>query len=280
VTIPLFEFPGEAARALGLVAQHGLWLCRPEGVSTEVPPDVVQSASAVVESILGMDPRGRWLDRDQAATLLRSAGFRVADHRTVDRADDALAAANDLGYPVVLKATGVDRFHRGEGGGVALDLHDDGAVRAAYDRMVGLLGDAMHPTVVQEMVPPGADVLVGAHQHPSFGGVMSIGIGGVMAAANPELPMRILPLTDSDAERLVRSSPIAPLLAAEDRDGGAASVCTQFLAQLSAVLEALPEIADVLLNPLIVDRTGACIVDAWVRVAPYDWDASPAVRRL
>jgi hypothetical protein len=146
--------------------------------------------------------------------------------------------------------------------------------------MVGLLGAAMHPTVVQQMVPPGADVLIGAHQHPSFGGVVSIGIGGVMAAANPDLPMRILPLTDSDAERLVSSSPIAALLAAEDPDGGVASACHRFLAQLSAVLEALPEMADVLLNPLILDRDGACIVDAWVRVAPYDWEASPAVRRL
>ena len=280
VTIPLFEFPGEAAHVLGLVAQHGEWLSQPAGAVMAVGPEPIEAARAVAASILDAQPRGRWLDRDQAATLLRAAGFRMADHRTVDSADDAAAAARDLGFPVVLKATGVERFHRGEGGGVALDLHDDDAVRAAYHRMLDLLGDAMHPTVVQQMVPPGADLLVGAHQHPSFGGVVSIGIGGVMAAANPELPMRILPLTDADAERLVRSSPIASLLAAEDKDGHATAACQEFLGRLSAVLDQLPEIADVLLNPLIVDHTGACIVDAWVRVAPYDWDPSPAVRRL
>ncbi len=138
----------------------------------------------------------------------------------------------------------------------------------------------MHPAVVQAMVGPGADVLVGAHQHPSFGGVMSVGIGGVMAAANPDLPTRILPVTDADAGRLVASSPIAPLLAAESPEGEATAACRRFLAQLSGSVELLPEIADILLNPLIVRATGVCIVDAWVRVAPYRWDPSPAVRRL
>jgi acyl-CoA synthetase (NDP forming)/GNAT superfamily N-acetyltransferase len=280
VTIPLFEFPSDAARVLGLVAQQGVWLAQDEGVTFEVDPDDVQAARAVVTSILAPHPQGHWLDRDEAATLLRAAGFDVAAHRTIDSAGDAIAAARELGYPVVLKATGVERFHRGEGGGVALDLHDDDAMRSSYQRMTESLGDAMHPAVVQKMVGPGSDVLVGAHQHPSFGAVMSVGIGGVMAAANPDLPMRILPLTDADARRLVASSPIASLLAAEGDDGAATTACAAFLAQLSGALEQIPEIADLMLNPLIVEGSGVRIVDAWVRVAPYDWDPAPAVRRL
>jgi acyl-CoA synthetase (NDP forming) len=278
--LPLFEFPGEAAHTLGRIAQYAEWLSRDEGELALMPADARLAARAVVDALLHAHPEGRWLDRDEAATLLRAAGFTVASHLTVDSADDAAAAALDIGLPVVLKATGVERFHRGEGGGVALDLHDEGAVRAAYARMVELLGDAMHPTVVQAMVPPGADVLVGAHQHPSFGGVMSVGIGGVMAAANPDLPMHILPLTDADAARLIGDSPIAPILAAEQPDHRATAACGRFLTELSAVLEELPEIADVLCNPLIVHRDGVCIVDAWVRVAPYRWDPAPAVRRL
>jgi hypothetical protein len=110
--------------------------------------------------------------------------------------------------------------------------------------------------------------------------VMSVGIGGVMASANPDLPMRILPVTDADAGRLVASSPIAALLAAEDVDGATTQACCAFLTELGGVLELVPEIADLVLNPLIVHADGVCIVDAWVRVAPYRWDESPAVRRL
>lgn len=282
VTLPLFEFPGDAARVLGLVARHGLWLSQPEGSRSVPDPTRVEQTRAVVESILreSESPRGRWLDRDRAADLLSAAGFEVAAHRYADSEDEAVKAACELGYPVVLKATGVERYHRGEGGGVALDLHDDQELRAAYGRMDARLGDGMHPAVVQRMVDPGADVLVAAHQHPSFGGVLSIGIGGVMASANPDLPTRVLPVTDEDASRLVAASPVAALLAAESADGEATEASRQFLSRLSGMLEAVPEIADLFLNPLIVQSGGVHIVDAWVRVAPYRWDPSPAVRRL
>jgi acyl-CoA synthetase (NDP forming)/GNAT superfamily N-acetyltransferase len=280
VTLPLYEFPGEAARVLGLIAQHGEWLAQPAGTVFEPEPATIHATRAVTDALLAVHPDGRWLSRDEAALLLRTAGLVVADHRTVDAVDDAVVAARDLGYPVVLKATGVERYHRGEGGGVALDLHDDDAVRGAYERMDALLGEAMHPAVVQTMARPGADVLVAAHQSAAFGGVISVGIGGVMASANPDLPMRILPVTDADAGRLVASSPIAALLAAEDGDGATTQACCAFLTELSGVLELVPEIADLVLNPLIVHAEAVCIVDAWVRVAPYRWDESPAVRRL
>lgn len=280
VVVPLFEFPGEAARTLGLVASYGEWLSQSAGEVVAIEDDVLEPTRAVVAELLAAHPRGRWLDRDDAARLLRTAGFVVADHRTVDDVDTAVAAAQELGYPVVLKATGLPRFHSGEEGGVALDLHDADAVRGAYERMVALLGDAMHPTVVQSMVPPGADLLVGAHQHPSFGGVVSLGVGGVMASTNRDLPTRIIPLTDRDAERFVSRSAVAPLLEAERADGSVTQACCSFLTRLSAVLDHVPDIADVLLNPLIVQGDTATIVDAWVRVAPYRWDPSPPVRRL
>lgn len=280
VTLPLYEFPGEAARVLGLIAQHGEWLAQPTGTVFEPDAATVESTRSAVDALIRQHPDGRWLTRDEAARLLRTAGLAVADHRIVDGVDDAVRAARDLGHPVVLKATGVERYHRGEGGGVALDLHHADAVRGAYERMEAMLGQAMHPAVVQTMVSPGADVLVAAHQSASFGGVMSVGIGGVMASANPDLPMRILPLTDADAARLVASSPIAALLAAEDIAGSTTRACSAFLAELSGVLDLVPEIADLVLNPLIVHPDGVRIVDAWVRVAPYRWDESPAVRRL
>jgi acyl-CoA synthetase (NDP forming)/GNAT superfamily N-acetyltransferase len=280
LTIPLFEFPGEAARTLSLVTQYGEWVAQPAGDHISVDETESEMAARLAQAVLAEDPEGRWLDRDEAASLLRAAGFPVAHHRTADGADAAVEAARAIGYPVVLKATGVQRFHRGEEGGVALDLHDDESVRAAYERMVEVLGDAMHPTVVQAMVPPGADVLVAAHQHPSFGGVMSLGVGGVMASTNRDLPTRILPLTDADASRLVELSSVAPLLAAEHTGGAVTDACSAFLARLSTVLDRIPEIADVLLNPLIVGESGVCIVDAWVRLAPYEWDPAPPVRRL
>jgi acyl-CoA synthetase (NDP forming) len=278
IGLPLFEFPGDAARVLGLIAAYGAWRSRPEGRHIDVDPDRIDIVRRAVVEVLDRDPAGRWLTREEVASVLRAGGIEVAAHRTVGTVEAAIEAARELAYPVVLKATGIERFHPGEAGGVALDLHDADQLRAAYERMCRQLVDAMQPAVVQKMVAPGADVLVGAHQHPSIGGVISVGIGGAMAAANPDLPTHILPLTDLDADRLVASSPVAGPLALEGKS--AASMCASFLTRLAAVLEHVPEIADVMVSPLIVRRDGADVVDAWIRVAPYDWSPAPDVRRL
>jgi acyl-CoA synthetase (NDP forming)/RimJ/RimL family protein N-acetyltransferase len=280
--IPLFEFPGQAASVLGKLARYGEWCRRPVGEVPEpdgLDPAAVAAVAAIAEELLDGRDDGVWLDRDQAARLLTAAGLPVARHRMVASLDEARAAAQEMGFPVVLKATGVDRYHRGEGGGVALDLHDDVALEGAYRRMVASLGPAMGLAVVQQLAAPGVDLLLAAHQDPSYGAVVSVGIGGVMAAANPDLPIRILPLTDTDARDLVASSPVAGLLANEGADGGATRACEDLLLRIGFVVDHVPEIADLLLNPVIIGPEGAMLVDAWVRLAPYTW-GPPAVRRL
>jgi acyl-CoA synthetase (NDP forming)/RimJ/RimL family protein N-acetyltransferase len=280
IRIPLFEFPGEAAKVLGLIAGYGEWLRQREGEAPSLDDLDVDAVRALVGRVLDERPKGRWMPRTEAADVLAAAGLPVAPHRLVRSAGEAVSAAAEIGFPVVLKAAGVERYHRGEAGGVALDLHDGPAVQAAFDRMNAALGDAMSVAVVQHMVGTGADILVGAHQHPSYGGVVSLGLGGVMAAANTDLPTRILPLTDADAQRLLAASPVAPLLGAEAADGTALRACEDFLLRLSSLLDEVPEIADLLLNPLIVTSQGAWVVDVWMRIAPYRWNHRPAVRRL
>lgn len=278
--IPLFEFPSEAAAVLGRLADYAEWRERPAGTVPTLDEHGLDALRGFVDGLLAAAPEGRWLDRDESAELFRLAGLPVARHRIVASAAEAVAAAEELGFPVVLKATGVERYHRGEEGGVALDLHEPAAVATAYERMAATLGEAMRLAVVQEHAPPGADILVGGHQHASFGGVVSLGIGGVMAAANRDLPVRVLPLSDVDARLLVSSSPVAGLLAAEDPGGAATRHCEAFLLRLGAVLDHVPEVADVLANPVIIGAAGAVAVDAWVRLAPYRWDPRPPVRRL
>lgn len=277
--VPLFAFPSEAARVLGQIVPYGEWLAEPPGTVPTFDDLDATAVRATIAEVLATDPAGAWLDRGASAALLRHAGLHVAHHREVRGVDEALAAAEEIGWPVVLKAAGVVRYHRGEVGGVALDLHDAGALAAAHARMADALGDAMDVAIVQELVPLGVEVLVGVHQNPSYGGVMTMGIGGAMAPANPDLPVRVLPLTDTDAHRLVAASPVASLLGA-GVDAPAARSCEEALLRLGALADQVPEISEVLLNPLIVSGGAAWVVDAWVRVEPYEWDPAPAVRRL
>ncbi|MEJ5255181.1 MAG: GNAT family N-acetyltransferase [Acidimicrobiales bacterium] len=280
--IPLFEFPDEAAAVLGTMARYGAWLAEDPGSVPEFADLDVDALRVRTTELLG-DREGRWLDRDEVVELFALAGLPVARQRSVTTADEAVAAATEIGFPVALKASGLASYQPGEAGGVALDLYDEQALRAAFQRMCEHLGDAMRPAFVQQQVPPGVAVLVGGHQHVSFGAVIALGLGGAMSAVDTRMPVRVLPLTDTDAERLIAASAVAALLdaaASDGRGGSPREALRSFLLRLAAVIEAVPEIADLVVNPLIVGPDQAWVVDAWVRVAPYRWDPAPAVRRV
>ena len=153
----------------------------------------------------------------------------------------------------------------------------------------GLRAHGHHPALGHgagdraEEQPAGADVLVAGQQHPTFGGVVTVGLGGAAAAANADLPVRVLPISDTDSvgagRRLAgRGTALGP------EAGGRASVASGELAALlvrfAALLEHVPELAGVVANPVIVGPDGVLITDAWVRVAPYRVPSSPEVRRL
>ena len=286
VPVPMFEFPVEAVGALGRVAALGAWRREDLGVvpdPADLPGlDLDRAADLVHAALPGSDDGAgggiagsRWLDVDEVAALLEALGFDWLAHRTVDAADAAVAAAEALGWPVALKATGLDHFRPGEGGGAALSLHEPDDLRESYRRMCEHLGDAMRPAVVQRMADPGVEILLAGHQHASFGGVVTCGLGGPTTGANPDRPVRILPLTDRDAGRLLEASAVAPLF---DDDAHRAVVEVALL-RLAAALEHIPELADIELNPVMVAER-AEVATARVRVAPYVWDEGPAVRRL
>jgi acyl-CoA synthetase (NDP forming) len=148
---------------------------------------------------------------------------------------------------------------------VALDIHTADGLRTTYDRMVAALGSAMDEAVVQRMVPGGADPIVAVDAHPSFGPVVSFGLGGAFADAIGDRAVRALPLTDLDAEDLVRSS---RAFRAVEMLGAGTAVITDVLCRVGYLIDSVPEIDSMVLNPLLVSPKGAHVVDARVRVAP------------
>ncbi len=180
--------------------------------------------------------------------------------RVVDSVDDAVAAARELGFPVVVKSAAAGA-HKTESGGVALDLADEADVRAAAERIGA-------PLLVQPMVRGGAELLAGAVQDPVFGPLVAFGPGGVLAELIGTAQFRLAPLTDIDAHELVHAGKAGRLVAgfrgAPPADGDA---LVDLMLRLSRLAEELPEVAELDLNPVLAlpDRTVA--VDARVRVA-------------
>jgi acetyl coenzyme A synthetase (ADP forming)-like protein len=256
--VPAFDYPEAAARALGRAAERGEWLRRPAGAVPELDHDR-EAAEAVVREALEDDGDG-WLDPGRTRRLLEAYGIPLVAERVVETPEAAVEAAHELGFPVVLK-TAAPGAHKTEQGGIALNLADEAAVLAAAERIGG-------PLLVQPFVRDGAELLAGAVEDPVFGPLVAFGPGGVLAELIGEAQFRLAPLSDRDAEELVRSGKAGRLVAGfrgtPAADEGA---LVDLLLRLSLLAHDIPELAELDLNPVIALPTGCLAVDARARVA-------------
>jgi hypothetical protein len=251
-----FAYPESAARSLGRVAERAEWLRRPQGRMPEIAGIDREAARVVVA-----DASDRWLTPDEARSLLGAYGLPLVMERRADSTDEALAAAEELGYPVVVKSA-APGAHKTELGAVALDLRDAEAVRAAAER----IGP---PLLLQPLVRGGVELLVGAVQDPVFGPLVALGPGGTLAELIGDAGFRLAPLTDVDAEELVSSGKVGRLV---DGFRGAppadAAADADVVLRIGLLVAEVPEVSEIDLNPVIAGPDGCVAVDARVRVAP------------
>lgn len=279
--VPVFTSPEPAVRALARAADHAAWRRRPPGAVLELSGFAVDAARAVVEGVLADEPDGGWLPAGLVTDLLVAVGISVVRGVEVGTADEAVRAAGEMGFPVALKAVGPDLVHKSDVGGVHLDLVSGDEVVAAYGAMAGTIGSAMTGVLVQQMAPPGVETIVGVLQDPLFGPLVMFGMGGTATELLGDRSFRILPVTDHDAAELVRSLRSSPLLFGYRGSPPAAVGALEDLVQRVAQLaEALPELAELDINPLIVSPGGAVAVDARILVRPVEPGPPPDLRRM
>jgi acyl-CoA synthetase (NDP forming)/RimJ/RimL family protein N-acetyltransferase len=278
--VPAFPSPEIAVAALARTAAYAEWRRRPEGTVPAFPDVDPAVARTVVTEALRASPEGVRLDTDQVRRLLGAYGVPVWPAVVVASPGEARAAAERLGYPVALKATAPAFRHRPELGTVRLDITDSDGLQAAYDAMTSRLG-ANAGLAVQAMAPPGVATVVRAADDPSFGALVSFGLGGVATELLGDHGFRVLPLTDLDAAELVRSVRAAPLLfgyrGSAPVDVGAVET---LLLRIARLADDLPEIAELELNPVIVGRDGTSVLNAVAWVAPGAARLDTGPRRL
>ena len=195
--------------------------------------------------------------------LWEAGGIRFADARRASGPADVLAAAAELGYPVVLKALG--RLHKSEGGGVVVGLAGPEALQDAFSRMATDLGPPAYSVERVALVAEGVELIVGARRDPRFGPVALVGVGGLYAEVLADVRVALAPVSEAQARELLVSLRAAPLLTGvrgrPSLDvGGAAHAA----AALSRVAAERPEIAELEINPLLVTPEGALGLDARV----------------
>ena len=281
IRIPAYSNPEAAAAAVARAARYGAWRAAPSGVVPELADIRTEDARALVREFLGSDGHRGWLPPDTTAALLRCYRIPLAALVPADSEDAAIGAfAAGGGAPVVLKADVPGLVHKTEAGGVELDLRTEDDVRAAYRRLAGLFGDKLHAVLVQPMIGDGTEVIVGVADDHLFGPLVVFGLGGVATEVLADHAALLTPLTDIDADTLIRSIKAAPLLLGHRGSPPAdLEALRDLLLRVSRLADDLPEITDLDLNPVIARPDGVFVVDARVKVAPYA-PQDPYLRKL
>jgi len=278
--VPAYSFPEDAVRALSHATRYRAWRDTQHGKVPELPDVRRDDARAMISAYLAGCPDGGWLPAAAVTELLGCYQIPLAPSQLVHTEDDAAAAAVSFGGRAVLKAQASGLVHKTDAGAVRLDCRGDQETRTAYRELAAAFGERLAGVLVQPMLTGGVEVLIGMVSEPVFGPLVVFGLGGVATEVLGDHSARLTPLTDADAESLIRSVRAAPLLLGHR---GRPAVSTDALAgvllRVSRLADDLPEVTELDLNPVIAQPGGACAVDARIRVTPAH-PQDPFLRRL
>lgn len=266
--VPRFQFPEDAVRAVANAARYGRWRERPAGTFPVFEDCDRERGKLVIERALA---RGEgWLEAAEVAELMRCYRLPLIDTRVVADEQEAVTAAAEIGGPVVLKAVATGLLHKSDVGAVQLGVEGDSQVAAAASAIrqaVASSGYTVEGYVVQPMASEGVEMLVGVVHDESFGPVVACGAGGTSTEVLGDVAVRITPISDLDADEMIASLRMAPLLRGY-RGSPPCDIAAvrDTLLRVGAMVDTHPEIAELDANPLLAGPDGAVIVDARVRV--------------
>ncbi|RJQ38186.1 MAG: hypothetical protein C4555_05260 [Dehalococcoidia bacterium] len=274
--IPNFTFPENTAVALAGAYEYSQWLQSPKGVVPKLKGINKEKAVKIVASALEQNPtRPLWLEASSVSDLLNSYGIRVAVSKSVKTDEDAARVAEEIGFPVAVKLLSDKIIHKTEVGGVILSRSSSDEVIQAFkqirERLEGLgRADEMQGVTIQQMISEGIEVIVGLTQDPSFGPLIMFGMGGIYAEFFKDITFRIHPLTDVDVQDMVRSVKAHQLFAGwRGSKPSDVKALEDLLLRVSAMVEDLPQIAEMDLNPVKAQEQGKgyIVVDARIMLS-------------
>ena len=283
--IPTFTFPEEAVQGLGSLARYRAWAHRRRTEVRRFPVD----RAAVRRALRRARAGGSLVLPEYAARdLLGAYGLRFPDTRRVRHVDGALAAAREVGYPVVLKVASPDISHKTDVGGVALGIEDDAALRAAWARMGATLARTaprarIEGFEVEAQVRGGREVLLGVQRDPGFGPIVVFGMGGIYVEVLRDVTFRLAPVRPLSARHMIESVRGFPVLqGVRGEPPGDLNALAEAIERVSQLALDLPEVVELDVNPMIVRREGDGVVavDARIVLAPSSRSArSVSARR-
>jgi len=273
--VPCYPFPEEAVAALAKAVEYAELRRKPKGMIPRIRGIKHARARRIIEVAMTRSvERPLWLSTKEIAELLGCYGIRFVETVVSRTATEAVASALKVGFPVAVKLASSTIVHKTDVGGVVLDINSKSEVKRAFNHIQARLAKIgrqheMEGVTVQRMVRGGIETIAGMTQDPTFGPIIMFGSGGIYAELIKDVALKLHPLTDLDARELVSSIKMAKLF--EGYRGSPPSdiqALEDLLLRLSALVEDIPEVTELDLNPIMVmsQGEGYWVVDARIMV--------------
>ncbi|MFL5540969.1 MAG: acetate--CoA ligase family protein [Longimicrobiaceae bacterium] len=264
--IPGYRFPESAVRALAAMHRQGAWQRRPAGEVRAF--DVDRERVAAIISRARAEERKK-LSETEVMEVLAAYGIPVAPWRVARTPEEALAAAEAIGWPVVLKTISPAIVHKSDVGGVYVGVEDAEELARAWTqvavdapRRAGAGADAVEGVLVQKMVGGGKETIVGMTSDPQFGPVLMFGLGGIYVEALGDVVFRVHPVSDVDAAEMVRSIRGHALLrGVRGEPASDTAAVEEVIQRISRLVGDHDEIRELDVNPWLAFPQGGVAVD-------------------
>jgi acetyltransferase len=266
---PVYRFPENAAKAFGAIYRYSRWLNRQHLAQFQFTHDTAR-AREIVQGCLAAGKTA--IGELEGTELLKCYGFDVLPTVLARSAEEAVARAEAMGYPVVMKIVSPQILHKSEAGGVRVGLTDAAGVREAFDAIVAG-ARAYNPeadiqgVLVVKMAPKGQELILGANRYPVFGPLLMFGFGGIFVEVFRDVTFRLAPIGRNEARRMVKAIKAHKLLCGfrglPEADMEAIEKC---LVRLSDLVTQNPEIVELDINPLLAHPKGQGVTVADCRM--------------
>ncbi|UCC78534.1 MAG: acetate--CoA ligase family protein [Candidatus Zixiibacteriota bacterium] len=251
--IPIYTFPESAARAVWAMARYRKLLDRPAGKIIEYKVDKKKARGIIDKAI---QKRNDHILGAEALEILDAYGIRIARSINVKAAKDLKEAARTLSFPVAMKIDDPSISHKTDVGGVVTDLRTQAEMEDAFKIMKKKFankGKKFSGVIVQQMVRGGVETIIGMHDDPAFGPLMMFGLGGIYVEVMKDVSFKVHPLTDFDADEMIKSVKSYPLLIGfRGYPSVNVPVLQETILRLSQLVADFPVLKSFDVNPFIV----------------------------
>ncbi|MCL5047489.1 MAG: GNAT family N-acetyltransferase [Firmicutes bacterium] len=278
---PILPSPERVAGALSKLLSYSVFRRKESHYNYHPIGEKIYAAKSLLANSLGNDAQEIWLDARAANRLLSYFDIPLVEEYSAETEKELQAIAERFSFPAVLKAGGGSIIHKSDVGGVVLNIADAEELTLAFQKMYEKLGDAILPVTVQTMVKQGIETIVGLNNDLHFGPTIMFGMGGVMTDLLQDRSFAVPPLNRDDIDKMISSIKSAPLLygyrGSEPVD---VKSLNRVIEGVSTLALALPEVAEIDLNPVIVSPGGAIAVDVKVKVRRIPSGPDALMRKL